>query len=63
MTEQPIEPVFYPNESKILPKKEITIPVKIDTDKLDEAIVKAKELVALLQEANELTNSLSNNRN
>lgn len=53
--EQPREPKFYPNEG-------IHIPVSVDTEELDCMIMKARELVALLREANELINSLSNNR-
>lgn len=39
--------------------KRIQIPVSVDTKEMDEAILKAKELVALLREANELIESLS----
>lgn len=39
--------------------KGIQIPVSVDTKEIDEVILKAKELVALLQEANELIESLS----
>lgn len=39
--------------------KLLEVPVNVDIDTLDKAIVKAKELVELLREANELTNSLS----
>lgn len=48
-------------ESKICPSNGINIPVNIEVDKLDEGIAKAKELVSLLREANELTNSLNVN--
>ena len=42
------------------PKKdrEVHIPVDIDTEKLDDSIKKAKKLVKLLREANELIHSL-----
>ena len=39
---------------------EISIPVRIETGKLDTAIEKAKELVSLLERANELIQSLGN---
>ncbi len=48
-------------ESKICPSNGINIPANIGVDKLDEGIAKAKELVSLLREANELTKSLNVN--
>ena len=46
-------------ESLFCQKKKVAVSVNIETAKLDEAIVKAKELVALLREANEFTNLIS----
>lgn len=47
-------------ESLLCQEKNVAVSVNVETTKLDEAIMKAKELVALLREANELTNLLSN---
>ena len=49
----------YPKEPQFCPKNEINIGINVDTEELDSAITKAKELVALLREANELQSSLS----
>ena len=49
----------YPREPQIYPKDGINIPINVEVEKLDKAIEKAKELISLLKEANELTNSLS----
>lgn len=45
-------------ESLFCQEKKLAVSVNIETAKLDEAIVKAKELVALLREANEFTNKI-----
>ncbi len=50
--EQPREPRLYKNDG-------MNILVNIEVEKIDEAIKKTKELITLLREANELTNSLS----
>ena len=49
----------YPREPQIYPKDVINIPINVEVEKLDKAIEKAKELISLLKEAKELTNSLS----
>ena len=49
-------------KSLLCQEKKVAVSVNIETAKLDEAIVKAKELVALLREANELTNLISEDK-
>ena len=53
--EQPREPQFYN-------KNQVRIGINVDTEELDSVIMKAKELVALLREANELQSSLPGNQ-
>lgn len=49
----------YPREPQIYQEEAINIPINVEVEKLDKAIEKAKELISLLKEAKELTNSLS----